>query len=61
MQFFKYHALGNDYIVVESGAVEGKLSPAMVRRICDRHRGVGSDGILLQERPARNFLSGFAF
>lgn len=42
MRFFKGHGLGNDYIAVEGDA----LSPAAIRLICDRHRGIGSDGIL---------------
>jgi len=41
----KYHGLGNDYLVLEdAGGVQ--LTPARVVRICDRHTGVGSDGIL---------------
>jgi diaminopimelate epimerase len=48
MRFAKYHALGNDYLVFEGKAVGDLLSPATVRRICDRHRGVGSDGILVR-------------
>lgn len=41
----KYHALGNDYLVMDAAVTT--LSAALVRRICDRHRGAGSDGILL--------------
>ena len=37
------HGLGNDYLVLESGE---PLTPARVVQICDRHTGVGSDGIL---------------
>jgi diaminopimelate epimerase len=45
MKFSKYHALGNDYLVIDP--VESpNLTPEMVRRICHRHFGVGSDGIL---------------
>jgi diaminopimelate epimerase len=51
MRFAKYHALGNDYIVVDgSGEVES-LSAAEARLICDRHYGVGSDGVLLGPLP----------
>jgi diaminopimelate epimerase len=45
-EFAKYHALGNDYIVVDSAALGLALTAARVRRICNRHTGVGSDGIL---------------
>ena len=46
LRFAKYHALGNDYLVVEGAPAGRPLEPALVRRLCDRHRGVGSDGIL---------------
>jgi diaminopimelate epimerase len=48
MRFWKYQALGNDYIVVESGEWRGTLGPANVRRVCDRHFGIGADGILVR-------------
>ena len=45
-QFYKYHALGNDYLVLD--AADGWRAPSdeTVRRICDRNYGIGSDGIL---------------
>jgi diaminopimelate epimerase len=47
MKFVKYHALGNDYIVLEPAGVGTPLTAAQIRLICHRHYGVGSDGILL--------------
>jgi len=47
IQFAKYHALGNDYLVIEPVGVAGELTCDEVQRICDRHYGVGADGILL--------------
>ncbi len=44
--FVKSHALGNDYIIVEPSALSFPLSARAIRLICDRHLGVGSDGIL---------------
>lgn len=44
--FVKSHALGNDYIVLDPTELTFSLSPTAIRVICDRHRGVGSDGIL---------------
>lgn len=44
--FVKSHALGNDYIVMDPGALSFPLTPEAIRLICDRHLGVGSDGIL---------------
>jgi len=49
LRFHKYQGLGNDYIVLERDDVGGAdLPAALVRRICDRHYGVGSDGILVE-------------
>ena len=46
MRFEKWQALGNDYVIVESD-----VTPELVRQICDRHFGVGADGVLLLETP----------
>ncbi len=47
--FYKYHALGNDYIVLNPTESEStqKLNAARIQSICHRHFGLGSDGILL--------------
>ena len=45
-QFFKGHGLGNDYLALEMAELPFQLSPPAVRLLCDRHLGVGSDGIL---------------
>lgn len=47
MHFFRYHAIGNDYIVIPESELSGPLTPVQARRICHRNYGVGSDGILL--------------
>jgi diaminopimelate epimerase len=47
MRFEKWQALGNDYVVVEHGALPWELTQERIRRICEPHFGVGSDGILL--------------
>ncbi len=44
--FFKGHGLGNDYIALDPSQLTFKLTPKIIRTICDRHWGVGSDGIL---------------
>ena len=46
MKLSKWHGLGNDYLLVERGELAAPLTPEQVRRICDYHFGVGSDGIL---------------
>jgi diaminopimelate epimerase len=46
MKYLKYHALGNDYIVLRPKSFPSELSPDIVRLICHRNYGIGSDGIL---------------
>lgn len=47
LRFARYHALGNDYLVVEGDVWERALDPRGIRLVCHRHFGLGSDGILL--------------
>ncbi len=47
MNFWKYHALGNDYIVMDPKDLASELTTEQVKVICHRNFGVGSDGILL--------------
>jgi diaminopimelate epimerase len=47
MRFYKYHALGNDYIVIHPDEMKGVPSSHQIRTICHRNFGIGSDGILL--------------
>src|ERR687887_878441 len=46
MKLAKWHGLGNDYLLVERVELSVPLTPDRVRRLCDYHFGVGSDGIL---------------
>ena len=46
MRFEKWQALGNDYLIVTEPVTQED-----VRRVCDRHTGVGADGVLLLEPP----------
>jgi len=43
VKLFRAHGLGNDYLVLETGE---PLDAPLVRAICDRHTGVGGDGLL---------------
>ncbi len=52
LAFAKYHGLGNDYIVIDPHLAPSPLDSASIRRICDRHFGLGSDGILAGPFPA---------
>jgi diaminopimelate epimerase len=46
MRFAKYHALGNDYIVLDSARPKIEITEKQIRKICHRNFGVGADGIL---------------
>ena len=54
MHFSKLQGLGNDFLVVSSEAIEGRSLSALSEKICDRHYGVGADGLLIysKEDPA---------
>ena len=54
MQFWKYHALGNDYLVLHPRDLPAPHTTAQVKTICHRNFGIGSDGILLGPLPAQN-------
>jgi len=47
IKFYKYHALGNDYIVINPEGFKEPLTSEQIKRICHRNYGIGSDGILL--------------
>ena len=44
--YAKYHALGNDYIVIDPKYNSIKLTPGNIKLVCHRNFGIGSDGIL---------------
>lgn len=50
LSFWKMQGAGNDFVVLEGLRVPVKLTPALVRRICDRRLGVGADQLLLVEQ-----------
>ena len=54
MKFNRYHALGNDYIVIQPAALKRDLTPTVIQLICHRNFGVGSDGILLGPLESRS-------
>ena len=47
--FVKASACGNDFLLIDAATIEGALAPAdmtgLTRRMCDRHHGVGADGV----------------
>ncbi|UCQ17746.1 diaminopimelate epimerase [Edwardsiella tarda] len=51
MQFAKMHGLGNDFMVVDAVTQNVYFSPELIRRLADRHTGVGFDQLLVVEPP----------
>jgi diaminopimelate epimerase len=51
MKFTKMHGAGNDFVVLDCTRQAFSLSPEQLRRLADRHRGVGADQILVVEKP----------
>jgi diaminopimelate epimerase len=49
LRFAKGHGLGNDYLVLERKDLPWALTPQRIRAVCDRHRGIGSDGVLIAD------------
>ncbi len=54
MDFEKWHALGNDYVIVQAADLPLELTSARIRAICASHTGVSADGILLLSPPERS-------
>src|SRR6266851_4859445 len=50
LRFTKMNGAGNDFVMIDNRAGDVRLQPEQIVRICDRHRGVGADGILLLEK-----------
>ena len=51
--FTKAHGAGNDFLVVEARHAPAEVAPEWIQRICERHAGVGADGVLLLATPGR--------
>jgi diaminopimelate epimerase len=54
VKYSKYHALGNDYLVIAPEDLGFELTPEKVERICHRNFGIGSDGILFGPLPSQD-------
>jgi diaminopimelate epimerase len=54
MRFAKYHALGNDYLVLEPQDCPQLFDVQAIRKVCHRHYGLGSDGILYGPLPRQD-------
>jgi diaminopimelate epimerase len=50
LSFVKAHAYGNDFLYVEDAAAAGRDPAGLARTLCERHTGVGADGLILFTR-----------
>src|SRR6185503_607058 len=47
LEFTKMNGAGNDFVLIDNRQRSLNLSPAQIVHICDRHRGVGADGVII--------------
>ena len=60
MEFFKYQAAGNDFILLRSLNRRAELPEQEIIRLCDRRYGIGADGlIILENSPVHDFSMRF--
>jgi diaminopimelate epimerase len=52
LRFTKMNGAGNDFVLIDNRSGAYKFSPEQIEFLCNRHRGVGADGVLLVEAPA---------
>ena len=58
LAFTKMHGCGNDFIVVDDRSIDLDLDATAVAMLCDRHFGIGADGMILV-RPATDPAAAF--
>ncbi len=51
LRFTKMNGAGNDFVMLDNRLGNLQLEAAQIVRLCDRHRGIGADGVLVLERP----------
>jgi len=51
LRFIKMNGAWNDFILIDNRAGDVRLDRSQIAHLCDRHRGIGADGILLLEKP----------
>jgi len=54
VRFTKGHGTGNDFVILDDPDGTIELTPALVVALCDRHRGIGADGVLRVVRSAKH-------
>src|ERR1700682_2806866 len=51
LRFTKMNGAGNDFVLIDNRTGDLHFASEQIAKICDRHRGVGADGVLVLERP----------
>ena len=51
LRFTKMNGAGNDFVLIDNRVGDVRLDRSQIAQLCDRHRGIGADGILLLEKP----------
>ncbi len=54
LRFTKMNGAGNDFVLIDNRGGEVHLNRSQIARICDRHRGIGADGVLLLEKASNH-------
>lgn len=49
LHFYKYQGCGNDFIILDNRNTKISLSTQQINKLCDRHFGIGADGLMLLE------------
>jgi diaminopimelate epimerase len=57
LNFYKYHGAGNDFLMINNLKGDISLSPEKIKEMCDRHFGIGADGVILLEKSNKVDLS----
>lgn len=52
LRFTKMNGAGNDFVLIDNRLGDLRLTAEQISKICDRHRGVGADGVLMLERAS---------
>ncbi len=52
LSFVRAHAYGNDFLYVQEDEVQEGSGPAVAKVLCERHTGLGADGLIV-DRPTR--------
>lgn len=52
MTFYKYHGAGNDFLIADGRDIDIDLSAGQIARLCERHTGIGADGVMVLDRSS---------